>query len=216
MRVVFKNVVLSVIAVVAVFAILYPLAIEPWHLGWGATVVELKKKLPGDDVASHPKIESTRAITIDVPAEKVWPWLVQMGQGRGGLYSYDWLENLAGCDIHSADRINPEWQNLKVGDFVRFGPEGSGYPQMPVYRIEPNKVLILGGFDKKTGFGNTWVFYLNEVDENTSRLIVRSRYDYESSVGNFIVWRVVTAPLQFLMERKMLSGIKERAEASAR
>jgi len=91
---------------------------------WGATTSEVTASMPGDDLVPHPRLGYTRAITVDAPPEAVWPWLVQMGQGRGGLYSFDGLENLARCNIHSVDRIVREHQQLSIGDLVRMGPEG--------------------------------------------------------------------------------------------
>jgi hypothetical protein len=153
---------------------------------------------------------STRAITIQAPVSAVWPWLVQMGQGRGGLYTYERLENLAGCDMHNASRIIPEYQLLEVGDKVRLVPEGRE-PYFVVSAIEPGRAIVLSGDDPPT----TWGFILEPVDENTTRLIVRWRQDYEPTFGNVLGWRVFTDPITFVMERKMLQGIKVRAEAVA-
>jgi hypothetical protein len=183
---------------------------RPWHIRWGATEAEIDQPLPGDEIVKHPRNWSTRAITIHAPAAVVWPWLLQIGQGRGGLYSYDWLENLAGCDIHTADRIIPEFQQLQVGDKVRLGPDG--YPFFAVAAIEPGRALVLGGNPDPRAGNHSWVFFLDPIDETTTRLIVRSRGDYPPTVGNFVIWRVITEPLQFVMERKMLLGIKQRAD----
>jgi hypothetical protein len=96
----------------------YLLIVRPWHMNWGATDEEVRKRLPGDELVPHPTFESTRAITVHAPAKEVWRWLAQLGQDRGGFYSYDRLENLAGANIYNAARIVPEMQHLKVGDFV--------------------------------------------------------------------------------------------------
>ena len=101
----------------------YILAIRPWQLGWGATGEERDATLAGDDLIPNPDLVATRAITVHAPPDQVWPWLAQLGQGRGGFYTYDVLENLVGCDIHSADRVVPEWQDIKVGDQVKLHPE---------------------------------------------------------------------------------------------
>ena len=92
-----------------------------WILGWGATTAERELPLPGDDLVADADIQSTRAVTIDAPPASVWPWLVQMGSGRGGAYTYDWIENLLGLDMHSADRILPELQDLALGDELPLG-----------------------------------------------------------------------------------------------
>jgi hypothetical protein len=183
---------------------------RPWYSKWGATETEVNSSLPGDDQVPNPVLVSTRAITIQAPVTTVWPWLVQIGQGRGGLYSYEKLENLVGCDMHNADRIIPEYQNLKVGDKVRIVPEGRD-PYFVVSAIEPGRAIILGGDDPPT----TWAFILQPIDDNATRLIIRWRQDYETTPGNVLGWRLLTDPITFVMERKMLQGIKARVEAVA-
>jgi len=181
--------------------------LRPWYYKWGATDTEVNQPLPGDDQVPHPNMENTRAITIQAPIEDVWPWLVQMGQGRGGLYSYERLENLVGCQMQNADRILPQHQDLKVGDKVMLAPEG-GPPPFIVTAIETNRAIILTGEQPPT----TWGFILDPVDENRTRLIIRFRQDYKPNLANFIIWRVFTDPINFVMERKMLQGFKLRAE----
>ncbi len=164
--------------------------------------------LLGDEFVPDPVLKSTRAITIQAPAAEVWPWLVQMGQGRGGLYSYERLENLGGCDMHNADHILPEHQHLVVGDKVRLVPEGRE-PYFLVSAIEPGQAIVLGGDDPPT----TWAFALQPIDDSSSRLIIRWRQDYEPNFGNVLGWRVFVDPITFVMERKMMQGIKVRAES---
>jgi hypothetical protein len=191
----------------------YVLVARPWYNRWGATDQETGRTLPGDELVPRPKRLATRAITIAAPAATVWPWLIQMGQGRGGLYSYDWLENLAGCDIHSADRIVPEFQ-LKVGDMMRLGPEG--YPFFVVLDVQPERALLLGaGPDTPARVEGTWLFFLEPIDESHTRLVVRSRGDHEPTLFNYLMWEGLVDPINFVMERKMMFGIKERAERAA-
>lgn len=119
----------------------YVLAVRRWQLRWGATDEERDATLDGDDLIPNPDLMATRAITVHAVAEHVWPWIAQLGQGRGGFYSYDVLENLVGCDIHSADRVMPEWQDVKVRDQVKLHPEvGLG-----VTVVEPGRALVLRG-----------------------------------------------------------------------
>ena len=101
----------------------YWFVLRPWHLVWGATASEVESVWPGDHLIPHPMGECTHAITINRPAAAVWPWLAQIGQGRGGFYSYAWLENLLGCRMENADRIMPEHQQLRVGDPILDAPE---------------------------------------------------------------------------------------------
>jgi len=211
------------VAVIAV-ALLTPF-LRSRYRKWGATDAEVNRSLPGDDLVPHPKGDYTHAITIRASALDVWPWLVQMGQGRGGLYSYEWLENLIGCDIHNADRIVPEFQHLEVGDSVRLHPK-NGYPYV-VAAIEPEQALVLQTrVDTQTGItfeladtmpdkylNQSWVFFLDESEEGITRLTSRSRNDWTRSLGNALVFAVF-GPISFVMDRKMLLGIKQRAEAA--
>jgi hypothetical protein len=122
----------------------YLLLVRPWHSRWGATQEEARRVLPYDHFVPTPLAQTTRAITIDAPAEQVWRWLVQLGQGRGGLYSYDWLENLADLEVHSVEEIIPELQNLKVGDLVRLAPESMGAEAgWRVAAMESGRTLVL-------------------------------------------------------------------------
>lgn len=195
--------------------VLYMLAVRPWHLRWGATDREARMPLPGDDLIPLPASGSTRAITINAPVEQVWPWVVQMGQGRGGLYSYELLENLVGSDIQNADRILPEFQELKPGDTFRLASE-ERYPDtaLVVEAVEPNRLLLLrspniGGGQQtpREELGYSWAFLLEPVSGTATRFISRARYQG---------LRAAILPLevvQFVMEREMLRGLKLRAEA---
>ena len=193
---------------------------------WGATYAEVQQTLPGDDLVPHPKGEYIHAITIKAPATQAWPWLVQIGQGRGGFYSYELLENLIGCKMHNADRIIPELQNLEVGDSIPMHPTmGSPYK---VAAIESGRALVLQiRVDTQTGNtfeltdkmpekyqNSSWLFFLDESNEGSTRLISRSRNDWNQSLGNTIFFGIF-GPITSMMDRKMLLGIKQRAEAAA-
>jgi len=211
-----KRILKTVLFIVIVLLIVYPLAIRPWQAQWGATSREIRTMLPGDELVPRPDFMSTRAITIFANPEEVWPWLVQMGQGRGGLYSYESLENLFGCDIHNADAILPEYQQLETGDTIRLGPEG--YPYFLVYQILPNEALVLttDAIAASNGYRGCWIFALYPVENNITRLLIRSRSEYKFTIPNFFMWRGVVEPAQFIMERGMLKGIKQRVELQAR
>jgi hypothetical protein len=185
--------------------------VRPWLTNWGATDEEVQMPLPGDDIAPTATKQNTRAITVNAPAAAIWPWLVQMGQDRGGLYSYEWLENLIGCDMHNADRVHPEWQQIQLGDFVRMYPEGKGPPPFRVAAIMPNEALILGHTvglvepEPGVAWDSTWAFILRPLDDQHTRLIIRTR-------GNDELLFTVIEPGVFIMERGMLRGIKEAVE----
>lgn len=187
---------------------------------WGAEGHELLARLPGDELVARPRLGYTRAITVERPVASVWAWLVQIGQGRGGLYSYDGLENLVGCRIHSVDRIVPELQQLAVGDLVRMGPDG--YPCFRVAQVRAPTDLVLVGADPRpphlaaTADGPgvaTWQFALRpRADGRATRLVVRQRLTFPDSTS--LLWHLVE-PVAFVMERQMLRGIRRRAESTA-
>lgn len=205
-------------AQVAAMVITAP-AVRHWYSRWGATPAEIAGAMPGDDLVPHPKIASTRAITIGAPPSDVWAWLVQIGQGRGGFYSYDALENLIRCDIHSASRIIPRLQQLHAGDLIRLAPGRA--PCFRVARAGPPQVLVLAGADPVTQavqpaitpdeLASTWQWRLRPVNGGrATRLVARQRYSYPP--GQSVLWHLVE-PVSFVMERRMLHGIKARAEA---
>jgi len=201
----------------------YLLIVRPWHMRWGATDEDVRKSLPGDDLVPHPTLESTRALTIRAPVKEVWRWLVQLGQDRGGFYSYDRLENLAGADIHNAERIVPQMQHLKVGDFVPMAPAEWGVPTggFTVVGIEPERAIVwrqgwpddvetLSPSDAQER--GTWAFVLEKVDEGTTRLILRERSGHRPRMRDVVFHYLFMERQHFIMERRMLLGIKERAE----
>ena len=152
-------------------------------------------------------LTATRAVTVEAGVDGVWPWIAQLGQGRGGFYSYDFLENLVGLDIHSAERIVSEWQAIEVGDEVRFHPEGG----MTAAVVEPGRALVLrGGMPGTPPFDFAWAFVMRGQPDGTTRLVVRERYGYLRWWAPLLV-----EPVEFIslvMSRRMLRGIKERAE----
>ncbi|MDQ0769209.1 hypothetical protein QF031_001958 [Pseudarthrobacter defluvii] len=183
------------------------------YLRWNASDAEVEDRLPGDDFLQVADLQATRAVTIKSPPDAVWPWLAQMGQGRGGLYSYDFLENLAGLDIHSADRIHPEWQDIKPGDRFHLAPDPSA--DLEVGLVDRGKALVLRVRpDSPPGpFDFSWAFVLRPQPDGTTRLLARERYAYRKWWTRVMVEAVEVA--SFIMSRRMLKGIKTRAEGTA-
>jgi hypothetical protein len=218
----------------------YQLVIRPWYERWGVDPEEAGRELPGDDIIPAPSGGETRGITIDAPPEAVWPWLVQMGYGRGGWYSYDRLDMRG----KSSDRIVPAWQSIKVGETIPAYP-GGGFE---VADIQPNRALVLYLDDEiverqrrlaeaageveptpaglaasgsvmgamPSRFRTTWTFFLDSVDGNRTRLIERSLVDVPDGGGlvSSAVMPLIGFGVFVMMRRQML-GLKERAERLA-
>jgi hypothetical protein len=185
-------------------------AVRRSSLRWGATREELRGPLPGDELIARADLQSTRGISIrTVPAE-VWPWIAQLGQGRGGFYSYDALENLLGYDLHSADTVVARWQRVEVGDQVRLAPEVA----LRVARVDPGRALVLSGGiplgPLPAPYDFTWAFVLVPGADGSTRLVVRERYAYHRWWAGLVVEPVEF--VSFAMSARMLRGIKRRAE----
>jgi hypothetical protein len=186
--------------------IAYFRVIRPWHMHWGAADAEVRGALAGDELMPNAGIVSTRVIEIDAPPSAIWPWLVQMGPGRGGAYTYEWIERRLGVDIHNVDRIVPELQNLAVGDEIPM----PGYA-MRVEQLEPGRAMVV----RATNGAWLWAFELRAGDGHT-RLLSRNSFDTSKlQLKDWLAYPVIE-PGSWVMERKMLLTIKQRAESLAR
>ena len=198
--------------VAAAAALLY--AARRYYRNWGTTKEESVTYLPGDELLDQPAIRTTEAVWINAPASAVWPWLVQMGQDRGGLYSYETLENFVGLNYHNADRIHPEWQRLAPGDRVRLVPRGwmglrNGFNLTVAEVIEQQAVMLCAG-PPTHPMDAVWSFHVIPYWEDRCRLLVRSR-TRRRHWGDAVAIECV-APAMALVTRGMLRGIKRRAE----
>jgi len=186
--------------------VVYLAVLHPWFLNWGATAAEQEMVLPGDRLLPNASYRFTRAITIHAPVSAIWKWVVQIGQGRAGFYSNTWLENLTGADIHNADAIHPEWEQRTIGDRVLlarpdlFGGFFAHGAETRIVILEPERMIA----------DIPCRFVLQPIDRQTTRLLLRE------AVPSTFVWRAINAlawdPMHFVMEQRMLRGIKERAE----
>ncbi len=226
------NIIVVFIVILVIVAAAYVLFIRYWHLSWGATNTEVEQTLPGDELIPDPRWSHTQAITINAPAAEVWKWIVQIGYKRAGWYSYDFIHRILGIagsvdDEHrSANRIIPELQNLEVGDPIEIAPN-MGYR---VAEIQPKRALImLSKTDLSAGeeldtddplpnnyLSSSWVWFLKEIDEDTTRLIVRNRSDYSPGLFNELILTIPNELGSLLMQPKTLRGIKQRAEAAVK
>lgn len=199
----------AVLVVAVAVAAVYWFPVRCWFGRWGTTASDRTRVMAGDASVVDPTYAATLAITVDAAPEQIWPWLVQLGYQRGGLYSYDWLDRLFGyLDRPSAGVILPQFQQLAVGDEIPMG-RGQGFP---VTAIEPFRELVLSGAGD--GFAWLWEFGLYPVDQGKTRLVSRNRVRVPPTVGSWLFMRVIE-PAAFLMTRRMLLGLKQRAEALA-
>jgi hypothetical protein len=171
---------------------------RPWQLSWGATADEVTRPMVGDGLVENPTFNATRAVTVNAAAERIWPWIVQMGYKRAGFYSWDILDN---DGIPSAERIIPEYQDLKVGDSVPLSKETDA----DVVDMEPNRRLLLVF---QSGGPVTWAWGLYKIDAERTRLVTRLRWRSTSVASQFTL-----DAFEIIMMRKCLLGIKRRAEA---
>jgi hypothetical protein len=183
---------------------------------WGLDRELAERIHPGDDLVPHPKWSWTHAVEIDAPPEAVWPWVAQIGQGRGGFYSYQWLENLAGCDIQNAAEIDPRWQDPKVGDGIALHRD---LPPLPIAAMEPGRWIVgHGRMDGGEGrFADvSWLFLVEPRPDGRTRLVSRFRSDYDDALASRLQYGpTFVEPVGFVMDRRMLLGIKARVEDRA-
>jgi len=211
------------------FRLVFPI-VASWYIlkkrddnnKWGATEEEYLSELPGDDLIPDQVREHTRAITIRASADKIWPWLVQMGRDKAGFYSYESIEKCFGLEIKTSTEIIPEFQNLKEGEWIAISEDGFGFE---VNEMMENEYLVLlsrpskitdgeGEIEEYSGWDNesSWAFILRKVDDNLSRLIIRTRIGKKDGVSDKLFYHFLLEPGHFIMERKMMLGIKERVE----
>jgi hypothetical protein len=195
--------------VIVTFAALYWFPIRRWMGRWGTTPSDLSRVMAGDGLIGDPTYSGTMAVIVNARPDDIWPWLVQMGYQRGGLYSYDWLDRLFGfLDRPSATCILPEFQHLAIGDEI---PLGRG-PGWPVAVMEARRALVLD-MRNMGGIDWVWQFGLYPIDEKRTRLVSRSRVRSRTVWA----WLLTSAiePAGFIMTRRMLLGLKQRAEGLA-
>jgi hypothetical protein len=198
--------VIGILICVALLVVVAVVLLTPRMDRWGATDQEIKATYPGDGLLVNPKSFVNHAITIHAKPEQIYPWIVQLGAGKGGYYSYTWLETyLLNCPLVNAEQIHPEWQDLKVGDEVKMCPKQPGPPPYTVAMLKPNQAVVLG-HQENSMWVDLWQFVIIPQPDGTSRLILRTRTNV---VGGF--WDVIH-PGVFIMERGLLLGVRDRAQ----
>lgn len=195
---------------------------RPLYLQWGSTPAEQVRSLPGDSVVPQPATQETRAISINAPADVVWRWVAQLGQDRSGFYSFDVLENLVGCRMPIEDGLRPQLQQWRDGDRLWMYPpnraNGIGYASLRF--VDPGRALVFGTHQAGTAMSapedGSWSFAVEPIDAHRSRLIVRGRAAVRTSFIAAAFDRLFFEPVHFMMERRMMLGIRELAETGRR
>ena len=194
--------VLCWICVLSSLVILYAVWLRDWQMNWGANDQEIKRYMMGDELLNDPEFNTTRVVEIHAHPEEVWPWIVQMGMGRGGFYNFDMLDNLG---KPSADRIIPEYQNLKVGDLI--------LPLLEVSAIKPKTSILWRFLEGAGGWENaTWCWDLYETENHNTRLVSRLRQKYNSDSLLELCMYGFQEITEIFMMRTCLLGIKRRVE----
>jgi hypothetical protein len=226
-----KRMILQIVGILVVALVVglvvYLALLRPRSHRWGLADGEVGRSLPGDDLVPVPKVDFTQAITIEAPRHEVWPWLVQIGYGRAGWYTYDVFYNLTGSGSfydgdRSAERIIPELQDLAIGDTIELA-KGMSFE---VATLEQDRLLVLlARVDWETGesfelsdampdnyINMSWVYLLEDLEEGVTRLTVRWQGDYSPGMGNALALGVPTEAGALIMQPKLLKGIKARSE----
>jgi hypothetical protein len=197
----------TLLAFLALVVILV-IALTPWMDTWGATPAEISAALPGDQFVPYPASYVNRAISIKAAPEQVYPWIVQLGAGKGGWYSHTWLEGLINCPMVNADSLNPAWQDLQVGDLVRMCTGDFAPPPYEVVQLVPNQAIVLGHQENGKWVDLYQFAFLPQPDGST-RMLLRTRTMMTGGI-----WSVIH-PGAFIMETGLLQGVKSRAELLA-
>jgi hypothetical protein len=199
--------IIGIFIAVVIISVVSVVFLMPRMDRWGASLEEVSAPLPGDELVLTPRYVYNRAVTVKAAPEEIYPWLVQMGAEKGGMYSYSWFEtNVLRCELINADRIHEEWQGLKVGDKVKMCPGNWGPPAYEVARIVPDQTIVLG-HQENGQWSDVWQFVLVPQENGTTRFIIRGR---NTLTG--MMWDIIR-PGEFVMMRGMMLGIKERAES---
>lgn len=213
---------LVVLSAIIAILLLFFLVVRPWYLRWGVTDEETTMVLPGDEIVPNAGNGETRGIAIDAPIDRVWPWMAQVGQDRGGFYSFDLLENLVGCEMPTDDQLRPENQTWRIGDKLWMYPRekagGMGFATLHVF--VPGRALGFGthvvGTSVDQPEDGSWSFVLLPVGDSSTRLLIRGRGTPRRSLLGVAFDRSVFEPIHFIMEKRMMIGVKELAETGER
>ena len=213
---------LAVCGILSVMVATFFAFVRPWYLNWGTTEDERYMSLPGDEIIANAQSQQTRAITISAPVDLIWPWIAQLGQDRGGFYSYDLLENLVGCEMPTIDVLQGDKQSWQLGDKLWMYPKdkagGAGFATLRTYL--PRRALGFAARSFGSGLDNpedgSWSMVLEPITAGRTRFLIRGRGAQGLSLLGVSFDRSIFEPIHFVMERRMMVGIKQLAETGNR
>lgn len=194
--------------------IIYILFLRHFLMNWGTTTIESERHYTGDSIVMGPDYINTLAVTVNRPAESVWPWIAQMGVNKGGFYTYTWLENIFGCGLENANRIHGEWQSIAEGDYepVCLSAAKSNMPGWVLAKVIPGKAIVY-----KSSVDSSWTmgYYLDSISATSSRLITRMRYISPKTFWEYITDKVWMEWGHCIMQKGSINGIRKRAEKTS-
>jgi hypothetical protein len=192
-----------------VLALVTPM-LRRYRSHWGLDPTDAAATWPGDELVPDARWQWTHGIEIDAPPDEVWPWVAQIGQEKAGFYSYEALENLVGCEVRGASEVRPEWTELKLGDALRLHPK---MPPLRVEALEPGRFFAVHSGSKAEGVEVSWLFLVEPRPDARSRLVSRFRSWYADGLGSRLgSGPTLLEPIGFVMDRRMLLGVKRQAE----
>jgi len=185
---------------------------------WGVDQATATRTYPGDELVAEPLWSFNHGVDIQAPASRVWPWIAQIGADRGGFYSYQWLENLVGCEVRNAEVIHPEWE-AQVGQSLVLHPDPKA-PRLQIVAVEAGRHMVAEArADERARAGGhawaaaSWLFLVEPLGESRSRVISRYRAACSTDLATRLAFGPsLLEPVGFAMDRRMLLGVKERAE----
>lgn len=198
-------IILGILIAALIIIVVIAMLLTPWMDRWHSTPEERVARYPGDDLVENPAKIINHAVTINAPAAKIYPWIVQIGADKAGMYSYTWLENLVGCKMAKDETIKPEWQNLKEGDLMLMCAGDFAPPPYIVARVVPDQAVVFG-HKENDRWVELWAFVLVPQSDGSTRLVTRTS---TNMIGG--MWEVFNR-VAFVMERKMLLTIKKLSE----
>lgn len=194
--------------------------LRPARSHWGLSAEQASVTRVGDELVPKPRWSWTHAVDIDASADQVWPWVAQVGADRGGFYSYQWLENLVGCNLRNAEALDPGWVH-RVDDALVLHPR---VPALRVTSVTPGRSLVAFAAPDETARAGgrpwasaSWAFLVEPLGADRCRVVSRFRCACSEDFATRLVQGpALLEPVGFAMDRRMLLGIRDRVMGNLR